>query len=284
MKLALIGDIHGQLKKLRQLVDYINHDYFTKTDAIFLSGDIGGYYLSYNDKDDWTPKKNKEHNPSFKYTKSIREVLKILSLLKKDMPIFYVPGNHDYSNLHDIIDFIKASTPEVKHLNIQNVDQKMVSFLGYSISGKGGAPLTVAMPYGFDDSQLQSKEDLLRSDIKPTLCLDYWKECDIFLSHCPPKGILDGKNYGSDLILDMLTVDCPNEHKLFLCGHIHESFGHGYIEEIKTTFVNGGSLGEPYPNTLVTYVDFSSFKEAEVQMKHLYGANEDTKYNFTLEN
>ena len=69
-------------------------------------------------------------------------------------------------------------------------------------------------------------------------------DTDILITHSPAFGILDfddGINYGSEELLEAVTIVNPRIH---LFGHIHKQ--HGITTIGTTTFSNGAIMNESY--------------------------------------
>ncbi len=76
-------------------------------------------------------------------------------------------------------------------------------------------------------------------------------DTDVLITHCPPYGILDfddGINYGSEELLETLSVIAP---KLHLFGHIHAK--HGMVEINGTRYSNGALMSDSYESLQTDY-------------------------------
>ena len=76
-------------------------------------------------------------------------------------------------------------------------------------------------------------------------------DTDVLITHCPPYGILDfddGINYGSEELLETLSVIAP---KLHLFGHIHVK--HGMVEINGTRYSNGAVMSDSYESLQTDY-------------------------------
>ena len=83
--------------------------------------------------------------------------------------------------------------------------------------------------------------------------------CDVFVTHVPPRGVLDkcynGDRAGSRFLRDAVVTTLLKP-RVWLCGHIHEGFGHesvrfgsGHIDS--TLVVNGANANAGRANRLV---------------------------------
>ena len=100
-----------------------------------------------------------------------------------------------------------------------------------------------------EDADKLSKYKREHSDAE--IFLRKLKKVDILLTHQPPYKILDkvnskkapklwqGKNAGSELILDYIKTKQPQFH---LCGHIHESSGEKQIGRTKVINLGEGNF------------------------------------------
>ena len=126
--------------------------------------------------------------------------------------IYYVPGNDDPPNLS-----IKG---------FQNIDRNFVVINEVAIIGLGGSPpIGVRTLYNWMDED----RNLYRALSK---CFEsayrYHPLFTIFLTHCPPRGILDEATFygrrhiGSQLILNLARAYTPTIH---FFGHVHREGG-----------------------------------------------------------
>jgi len=153
--------------------------------------------------------------------------------------ILVIPGNTDPV---DVLKFIELS----KGVNIHG---KEVHIKGLKFVGFGGSPITpFGCPFEFSEESISEKLSRLNVD-----------ESTIFVTHAPPKGILDltatGVHAGSESIRKYVEEKKPFLH---IFGHIHEAVGLEKREE--TTFVNV-SMGRYLK---VTLIDINEEKEVEI--------------------
>lgn len=235
-KALVIGDIHGCVSSVAKIIDSVS---LTDIDALIFVGDIGPNWLSYNLVDSWLPDKKDHCWRTKRYEETLLELLEMLNLkVGGSRPIYYVHGNHDYSQLELIFADLLTTSPTLKdnRLKLINLHGQKHEQKGIVLAGKGGAPMAVAMPSGFNDN--------IYWDSSAWKLLD---DADVFVSHCPPQGILDGKNYGSKMF-DQALYRVASKPKLVIVGHIHESAGVAFEDSI--VFLNAGALANPSPRLL----------------------------------
>ncbi|MEL6342000.1 MAG: metallophosphoesterase [Myxococcota bacterium] len=207
-RLAVIGDVHAHFKRLDQVIERIRE---VGVDGILMVGDI-----ACAGKGARTAKGLK------RYRGRVRKVFETVRTL--DVPICYVPGNHDLQNL---------SEPN-------NIDDRVVNMWGLRVGGLGGTnPPKRGFPYEWTDDQMRAR---------PTL------DVDILISHCPPANSpLDfargaGRNVGSIAIRERVE----KINGVMVCGHIHESAGLTQINDCLC--MNAGGLGNPFGRTQVGFL------------------------------
>ncbi len=178
----------------------------------------------------------------------------IFSILKKKLPLYGVLGNSD--TVPTMI-APKVGLPPVdfsKNINI--IHKRVVEFKGFYFVGYNGRAQYL-------DETIIEAPDLYFNEQKAAQDLhELFKNVDpvktLFITHAPPYGILDkvqeswvaygvgtygekakDGHIGSDAFKEIVFKYQPLLHTF---GHIHETPGiekHG-----KTTFINGGALGE----------------------------------------
>ena len=98
-----------------------------------------------------------------------------------NVPLYYVPGNHDEQAYPGNKPFAQGCT---------NIDQRVIAFEGYLIGGLGGAFRYRRGKYLYTEAQMQRK--IL--SMAPRLILNkikYKRNIDILITHAPPLGIHD---------------------------------------------------------------------------------------------
>jgi Icc-related predicted phosphoesterase len=192
MKILVIADIHGDMDKLKKLVDETK---LGDIDLVICPGDYTDMFE--------TPKEFSQVD--------IANLL-IQKLLSIKKPLLAVPGNHDP---YEILEFL-----EDYGINLHG---KKKTVLGTDFVGWGGAP--TPFNTNFEPSEEETKEalDKLASQIKPGNF--------IMITHEPPKdtkldAVGGGKHVGSPIIRKFIETARP---VLVISAHIHESQGEDKI-------------------------------------------------------
>jgi Icc-related predicted phosphoesterase len=203
MKLLVASDLHGGLQRIEQLNNQILHHI---PDLIIICGDLTHYG-------------------------SISETHNILFQLSiESIPIFFVPGNLDPSELRNQANIHHA----------RNLHGKGVTFNEYNFIGIGGSVYT---PFN-------TRFELSENEIQTLLYTTYdqlpTKSKHIIVSHNPPYNTqLDktsmGDHVGSKALIEFIVETQP---LLILCGHIHEALG---IDQVNNSIIiNPGPLFDGY--------------------------------------
>lgn len=141
-----------------------------------------------------------------------------------NVPLLYVPGNHDRPTYTDSGRIIEA--PE----GATNVDGRVIT-----LTGKSHRPLTVvgfggSMYYGGSMHQYtewQMRKRVAR--VEPTLLVNRWirkRGVDLLVTHAPPYGVHDGTDQchtGFRAFGGFIRRYQPMFH---LHGHVHPSYGY----------------------------------------------------------
>lgn len=115
-RLAIVGDIHGQVARLRDALALVTEP----VELLVLTGDLS-------------------LDPAPRRLGSVAEVLDAATSAL-GCPVVYVPGNHD------------VSAPP-RHATAVNVDGDRVAIAGWTIAGLGGAgPAQFGFPYEWDEA------------------------------------------------------------------------------------------------------------------------------------
>lgn len=142
------------------------------------------------------------------------------------IPIYYVLGNDD--GMADKYSFGK------------DIDLKIIEFEGVNIIGCGGAPESkLNCPYEYDEKErYEELKKLFEKAIKPV----------IFVSHPPPKGVLDlASKFGVEHIGSTAVRKIIEEYEplICICGHVHKDGGKDkVIEGKKTSILNVAPFGD----------------------------------------
>jgi Icc-related predicted phosphoesterase len=186
MKILVVGD-----KESTYIYDYFDFERFKDVDFVISTGDLKGKYLSY-----------------------------IVTLL--NVPLYYVPGNHDSSYVDD--------PPE----GCINIDRKFINHNGVRIMGLGGS-----MWYNGGSYQYSEREMYVRYiKMKPQLA--FGGGLDILVAHAPAHGLNDGKDKCHTGFETFLRIMKRYEPKIFIHGHQHLNYGHTkrIIEHNSTVIIN----------------------------------------------
>lgn len=210
-RLAIVGDIHGNLPAVDRVIQTIKRASYDATDlyAVLLVGDFTGL---------------DSRHPSL-YGAASAEACDIIARFRRELPcpVLAVPGNHDAPRIPDE----------------GNIDGRWARLRpgGLVVSGLGGGgPARFGWPYEWDEHDMHAYIRRAFPNGIPE---------GVILSHTPPKGILDQSVHG-DLCGSALLTGIAEQHRgLFVCGHIHEARGVKRINQC--TVINAGSLGQPYP-------------------------------------
>jgi len=150
------------------------------------------------------------------YAEQFIELIKLFKI-----PLFWVPGNNDFGESYKVLQNHTLS-----------LEGKIVEFAGHRFTGVGGSPASWS-------GQYQGENSVNRKDIAGT----------IFVSHMPPHGlsklnatstenfhrkdtenvIASGAKQSDNLTIKQLS-NCPLAH---ICGHVHHTWGIGYIGQTK---------------------------------------------------
>jgi uncharacterized protein len=133
--------------------------------------------------------------------KGLEETIEPLRAI--DKPTLMVPGNNETEDaLREACQGWEAATV----LHGEGVELDGVSFFGLG----AGVP-TTPWDWSFDLTEEEAKAKL-----------DGVPDGGVLLIHSPPKGYLDGRDLGSEAILQAIERAQP---QLAVCGHIHECWG-----------------------------------------------------------
>jgi len=142
----------------------------------------------------------------------------------------FTPGNHDFGFEKEPARYEQ----ECKDRGIILLNDSGIEVDGVKIWGSGITPWFFDWAY----NRQRGPEIKRHWDLIP-------EDTEILVTHGPVQGILDyvprGENVGCKDLLDKVL---QTKIKLHICGHIHYSKGHKYIDG--RTFVNAASLSEQY--------------------------------------
>jgi Icc-related predicted phosphoesterase len=206
VRFACIGDAHHQLERVERVAAWLAR---RRWDVLLLTGDFaGGPYnrSTFGTADD-----------------SYTHVLDLLAPL--DRPIFFVPGNHDASNI---------DAPE-------NIDGRLIQVEGIRLFGiGGGGPTVFGFPYEWTDEEMEGVQI---------------PDCDLLLSHSPPASTpCDLTRRGAHAGSRVIRRELERAARAMVCGHIHEAVGFAFVGG-KLCY-NAGTLGEPFGRLQVGILTF----------------------------
>ncbi len=257
MKIAAIGDPHGNLDKITKIP-------FEGVDIVLLTGDLGKtdmlrrqamQYLSIPRPG---PREKRSHAEGFRqaFLTAHETALKLAGYLAGCCPVFIVRGNADLSN-YDIRKFSRIFGIGLPFLyqclskirGVRLIDNRVAVFKGLRIGGiKYFTDICWAEEFGLDGLE-KVKKRALQDTGKISRALGRFGSVDILLSHIPPYGVLDrvdsasvspawiGRHAGSKTILEYIRKWQP---RYVFCGHIHESEG---FEKVGRTEVYNLGMG-----------------------------------------
>ncbi len=260
MKIIVIGDPHGSLKKLKEIP-------LKGVKLILITGDLGSADLMRKMAFENIERK-KQGVPEIKYTptqkkkafmEAYKSTIKIIEYLRKFAPIYTIYGN------------VESRNPETKKeskkigIKLPSLTDKLNSYKNIKVINNRFTKFNVAriggLDYFIDDiwvrtfkpSNYQKRlNSAKRQTKKAKKILNNFakRNIDILVCHQPPHGILDkvtakfapkhyqGKHAGSKVILEFIKIHQP---KYVFCGHIHEA--EGYKKLGKTQIYNLGVCG-----------------------------------------
>ena len=143
-------------------------------------------------------------------------------------PALTVPGNHDFTDLAEILG--RAGAKAV------NLTKSPASVFGLIFAGMREIPRIEGEWAGeADDAQLSAAVSRVMS-----------QDPDVLVTHAPASGILDCAQGGAGHVgISPLTTWLayrPHTVRLVLCGHVHEHGGDPLVEEMGITFSNAAQV------------------------------------------
>lgn len=263
MKILVVGDIHGEIKKLEEKIP--KH----KFDFVIGIGDYAGIsdwdaYTQYifRIKNRTEAKSPKEFFGKKRFQKLLKDDFKagknaLIFLDKLGKPGFFVFGNGDdewynypftkiFSARKSIVNFWK------KLKNLKEMTYRIRRYKGISFLGFGGY-LDVTANAPLRDKEWQRHVDI-RHEMARKKMISMEKEIgkkSIFILHYPPRGVFDiikdKKNpyYGGSTGIDFYRKAIIKKKPfLVLCGHMHEYQGKKKLGESLVVNPGEGSKGE----------------------------------------
>lgn len=258
MKIAAIGDPHGNLEKVRSIA-------LERVDLVLLTGDLGQtdilrkQAMGYLSIPNPGPRDRQSHAREFgqAFLTAHETALKLTRYLACCCPVFIVRGNADLSN-YDIRKFSHTFGIELPFLyndlnkirGVRLIDNRVAVFKGLRIGGiKYFTDICWAEEFGLAGLE-RIKGRAMQDTGKIREALGRFGVVDILLTHVPPYGVLDrvdsasippawiGLHAGSRTVLEYIRKEQP---RYVFCGHIHE--GEGFERLGRTEVYNLGMGG-----------------------------------------
>lgn len=173
MKILVVGD-----KESSYIWDHFDRERFRDVRLIISTGDLSADYLSF-----------------------------LVTML--NVPLLYVPGNHDESYL--------ANPPE----GCENIDGRIYRFGDITILGLGGSRRYKSGPFQYTERQMNWRVKKL------AYALWRAKHVDILVSHAPADGVCDGKDLCHRGFPAFNAIIERFHPRYFIHGHQHMSYGSG---------------------------------------------------------
>jgi len=243
MKIAAIGDPHGNLEKISGIP-------LDGVDIALLTGDLGQTDNLRKQAYEFISIKRPKaaeiaaYAEGFKraFIESHRTALKLASFIAEFCPVYIVRGNADLSN-YDIRKFARTFGTELPYLyqelirikNVHLIDNRLAVVRGVRIGGlKYFSDISWAQEFELDGIP-KIREKVLKETQRARRVLERFGKLDILLTHVPPYGVLDrvdskvippswvGRHAGSRVVLEYIEGMQPD---YVICGHIHEAEGY----------------------------------------------------------
>jgi Icc-related predicted phosphoesterase len=258
VKLAVIGDPHGDLEKIQRIP-------LDGVDLVLMTGDLGRADIlrkiafKYIGASPNRFARGSPESDSFQqaFLDSYTTAVKLVQHVAQHCQVFTVTGNADLTN-YDIrklsaqfgID-LPLLYDELKRIrNVRLIDNRLALFHGLRIGGiKYFTDISWAEEFELAGIP-KIRERALRETAKAGNILVRFGRLDILVTHVPPYGILDtvdsniarpewrGRHAGSKAVLQYIKRYQPG---YVFCGHIHEAEGTEKIGQ--TTVYNLGKAG-----------------------------------------
>ncbi|MGV8168932.1 MAG: metallophosphoesterase family protein [Candidatus Nanoarchaeia archaeon] len=257
MKICIIGDPHGDIKKVKK----IN---LSGVDLILLTGDLGKSVLARKMAFKNIERKQKGLSPvnypaahqKKAYMESVNSTIVLIKYLVKFAPVRTIFGNVEYSkkSTKKLSEEIKIKLPFIeeeinKIRGAEVVNDKLLRFKNLEIGClQFFTDVEWARTFMPENQALKIRAE--KQTKRAEKALKKFGSADILLCHQPPYGIMDkivaayapkkwqGLHAGSKLILKYIKTKQP---KYVFCGHIHE--GQGMQKIGKTEIHNLGECG-----------------------------------------
>ena len=209
MQILLCSDLAGKVPNVQE-------DHLADSNFVLIAGDVTLGAKSVN--------------------RATKNFLKLGAKFSPPMPVFFIPGNHDYPILSVDQDFYPQNFIQMHNrssiFEVEGFERKII------VIGYGGAKMGLYNNFAFTEAEIYDSLKNLFDDARAVENLDEY--FTILLIHDPPNETkLDmatmGGHVGSVSVRKIIEEFQPN---LAVAGHIHESLG---IDKIgHTIVVNAG--------------------------------------------
>ena len=151
------------------------------------------------------------------------------ALKSKYAHILFIAGNHDFYMQKEDKVRVQEIVTNATYLEDESIVIDGIKFYGYPWT-----PIFMNWAFMADIDKLKER----------TAWID--RDTDVLISHGPPFGILDQLEHGGFHVGDPALRDKVKEiaPKVFICGHIHESYG--TTTDYSTDYFNVSLLNDAY--------------------------------------
>ncbi len=139
-----------------------------------------------------------------------------------NVPLFYVPGNHDPSlrPMDTAFTPLRTESPVLGPLGCINVDGRLVEASGLRIAGLGGSLRYKEGPNQYTQSQMGRRA--LRLEVRIRLKrARRGRKLDILMTHAPPFGLAEAKDSAHVGFVAFLRLIREFQPALAVHGHVH---------------------------------------------------------------
>ena len=150
---------------------------------------------------------------------------------RTDVPLFYVPGNHDPDLTPPDTRWapVRIEEPVPGPQGCTNIDGRVVEWRGVRIAGLGGSLRYKEGPNQYTQGQMRGRA--LRLEVRLRLKRVHdGRKLDVFVTHAPPYGLIaaqDPAHVGFAAFLRLIRILRP---QLVVHGHVHP-YGHAIPEK-----------------------------------------------------
>ncbi len=267
VSIAVIGDIHGNIKALKRILPQLK-----QVDIIFITGDIPAttspkhIFLSILS----TGKVSRANYGKLVYSKYLKDFtsyqinssIKIFDLLLSiKRPIIFTHGNCEVDEVRELFkEYSKM------HTYLFYIEKDVINFQSFVITGYGYCQPATYRNFStpgekslddlqYDLNELEKKFQLVDTTDKITVCLLHEPPSDSSLDYIDFKKF----NGGNSIIRTHLE---KNRYDLCFAGHIHES--QNYEKHSSSLWLNPGSL----VTGKWALLDFKNHHNTEIQLKN----------------